>query len=704
VLSRGVDAISRGVLSFFRFVASPLPAAVLVLVFMATFFVVGVVGLDFGTHWDEWYHGQVVASCIQRMSLLPDGLSYGGPYFSLGFPVVVAHQWKNLLDILREMRTMPARMDPSAFPSVAKFKAEATALLNTAEYTLQVRAVFLGVTTLAILWMYLACLRHQPRRWGAALAGAAFLAFSWELGYHARWLAIDAPLSQFSALELFFFVGAWRSASDGPTFRWYCAAAAAAGAVFACKLTGMFAVLPIVLLPLVRRSTWSWPRRIRMVVLGVALFVLVSFALSPAFYLDPIHLLNVFRSGSADYNSTTANYPHYVGVGEHVWRMLVWYFLAFPSPFLVVAAVFSAIGFIGLGSLLRRETRMTLSWLVFVVTFIGVFTHNHLLIVRQYLMCTPFWALCFARGVTVIWDFLRAREQRLAVAFAVAVVSGFAANGVFEAQQAWHVTRDTPETIAKAVAKDLLAHHGPVRMSRSVLELLKNKLGKAYVCHPASPKDTEIDHFLAYQIEHEWMANRLHSFRHAYGAPEVNLDYYSVWFGRSHSFRIVDVPLKTVESLARNMAVDVDCYPAGTPGASASQLAPRGMEAQASATYHEMFVPANAIDGFAISEWLLPDQTAGWLDVKLEKPRNIRAVKLTNGHNRNFHDRAIHDFRVEAYAGDRLITAKDGSFPPIDPHGTTTEIPLPADGVTRVRVVVKTWYGLGAALAEVELE
>ena len=82
-----------------------------------------------------------------------------------------------------------------------------------------------AVTTLSIVWMFLAALRCMPRRRGAALAAAGLLAFSWELGYHARWIAVDAPLAQFCALELFFFCAAWRAPSDGPVLRWYCAAA-----------------------------------------------------------------------------------------------------------------------------------------------------------------------------------------------------------------------------------------------------------------------------------------------------------------------------------------------------------------------------------------------------------------------------------------------------------------------------------------------
>src|SRR3569623_3083443 len=372
----------------------------------------------------------------------------------MGFPVVVAHQWHNLLNILRDMRTQPFRVDPAAFASVAHFKAEASALVNTPKYVLEVRSVFVAVTTLVVLWTFLASLRCQPRRWGVALATNAFVAFSWELGYHARWVAIDAPLAQFSALQLFLYCAAWRAPSDGPALRWYYASAAAAGAVFACKLTGVFAFLPVPLLPLVRRSSWRPLRRVAVAALVTVLFVLCSFALSPEFYLDPLRLMNVFRSGSADYNSTPTTYPYYVGGLEHALRMLMWYFAVFPSPYLIIALMLSAVALIGLGSLLRRDTRMTLTWMTFLVTFIVVFTHNHLLIVRQYLMCTPFLALCFGRGCAATWDFLRNRDRRLAAGFVTLIAFAFLLNGVFEARQAWRGTRDTAATLDAALTED----------------------------------------------------------------------------------------------------------------------------------------------------------------------------------------------------------------------------------------------------------
>ena len=570
VLGRGMTRTAQAVQRVGRGLSRPAPAIVLLVLFMAKFFIDGEVAIDFGAHWDEWYHVSGLLSCVRRMSLMPDSLSYGGPYFTLGYPVMLAHLWRNLLPVLHEFKTQSGYADPMAFASVQDLKTAANGLLGTGMYVLQIRGLFLAVTGLSILWTFLASLRMWPRRYGAALAGAAFMAFSWEFGYHARWIAIDTPLTQFAALELFLFCGTWCALTEVAVWRWFCLAAAASGAVFACKLTGGFAYLPILVTPFTLRGIRRVRTRFLMAVVGAALFFVTSFALSPEFYVDPLHFLHVIRSGTADYNSVGPGYPFYVGVTEHLLRLQGWLFVSFPSPFHPIAVVFSMLTVVGLVVLLRRHTRMTLTWMIYLVSFIAVFTHNHLLIVRQYLMCTPLFALCFAAGASWVWDRLQARDQRLGAALTLLLAAGFTANGVFESVQAWHVVTDTQESIDVEASHDLLSHPAPVRMSQPVFDRMRPRIGDAYTCKLADVKDKRIHHFIAYQTEHGWLTNRIDSFRKVYGAHEVNMDYYSSWSGKTLSFRFVDVSMDVVTALGRSMVNDIDCFPTGKKGPPAA--------------------------------------------------------------------------------------------------------------------------------------
>jgi len=169
-------------------------------------------------------------------------------------------------------------------------------------------------------------------------------------------------------------------------------------------------------------------------------------------------------------------------------------------------------------------------------------------------------ALAFARGASVVWDWSGRVRLPVRLAFGMVVVAGFGAGAVFETRQAWRVTRDTAGSIGRQAADDLLADQNPVRMGRPVFERLQPYLGSAYSCHPALAGETRVSHAVAGYEERIWKANRVGYFRHVYGAPEVNLDYYATWFGRSYPVRLVDVSLDRIAGPPRP-GWDLDCFP-----------------------------------------------------------------------------------------------------------------------------------------------
>jgi len=130
----------------------------------------------------------------------------------------------------------------------------------------------------------------------------------------------------------------------------------------------------------------------------------------------------------------------------------------------------------------------------------------------------------------------------------------------------------------------------------------------------------------------------------------------------------------------------------------------RPLPCRASAFLFEEFRPEMAIDGVVESEWLLPDGKPGWIDVRVRPSRDIRSVRVINGHNRASMDRAIRAYRLEAYSGRRLVNSVSGEFPALLPAPPPTEIPLVAKDVNRVRLVVVSWFGAGAALAEIKVQ
>jgi hypothetical protein len=114
------------------------------------------------------------------------------------------------------------------------------------------------------------------------------------------------------------------------------------------------------------------------------------------------------------------------------------------------------------------------------------------------------------------------------------------------------------------------------------------------------------------------------------------------------------------------------------------------------------FEPSNVIDDDARSEWLLPDGTPGWIEVRLSPPRSVSLVRLRNANNRNLRDRATKDYVLELYSGGQLIRHHEGRFDAIENTPQWTEIPVRAHAIDRIRVVVRSWHRLGGGLSEID--
>lgn len=124
--------------------------------------------------------------------------------------------------------------------------------------------------------------------------------------------------------------------------------------------------------------------------------------------------------------------------------------------------------------------------------------------------------------------------------------------------------------------------------------------------------------------------------------------------------------------------------------------------ARASDTYSSDFPAAQSVDGLTKTEWLLPDKKTGWLELTFSRPRAMGSLRLLNCSNAPWRDRATKSFTIEAFADTRLVATTTGKFPPIKEASEPLLVPLAAQGVTRIRIAVDSFYGSGGGLAEAE--
>jgi hypothetical protein len=126
--------------------------------------------------------------------------------------------------------------------------------------------------------------------------------------------------------------------------------------------------------------------------------------------------------------------------------------------------------------------------------------------------------------------------------------------------------------------------------------------------------------------------------------------------------------------------------------------------ARASGTYSGDYPARQAIDGLSKTEWLLPHQQTGWLELTFARPRDVRALELRNATNGYYRDRAAKLVKVEAYARTKLVAAGKIDFLPIESNQGPVTVKLDARDVTHVRVTVESFYGGGGGLAEIEVK
>jgi hypothetical protein len=155
---------------------------------------------------------------------------------------------------------------------------------------------------------------------------------------------------------------------------------------------------------------------------------------------------------------------------------------------------------------------------------------------------------------------------------------------------------------------------------------------------------------------------------------------------------------------------------ATAPDAAPPDLAPlppdlvnvaAGATVSASATWEDnpLVGPDKVIDGSLYDAhdggnyWLLPNQTAGWLQIDLPQVFDIQVVRILNCNNGRANDRATKNFRLEIKdASDKVVYSTAGVLPftsassadsPTRPY--EVRVSTPVAGRT-VKIFVDSWY------------
>jgi hypothetical protein len=473
----------------------------------------GLIGVDFGYHWDEnWAQLHPVRQSVEAGSLLPNFYIY---------PSV--NYWLNLAGAAPELVTAKYLGDGG--------REYLLAFLETYQYHMRVRTIRIIVSGLSVLWVYLSVL-GWGRHWSEALLAASILGFSWEVGYHMRWIAPDTVMMQFGALTILFVTLAQRWPSNR---MWLRCAAVAAGLACGTKYTAGLLLVPVLV-----AVFWTWDkvstRRGLMLLLleTLVIFAITYLITTPGTVLQSEMFIQHLRKISGIYRS--GHYGHTVSAGpEHLSAILIYLGLVLFSPYVPIAALFCLFSLLGVYALFHESRKIAISFFSFPFLYLLFMSAHRVMIVRNLLVVAPFLAILAARGMAFLWRHLGSKLLR--VSLAVFVASLLAVNGLWLVYAAGTIQDRGTDRYIRELAAYIDAYPDTLffvsdRVWPDLASIIESTASNV-TRKPSQGADEVV--FYASEIPHpdrkNWPATGPNLVTTWFGPREVNFDYYPSWRG-----------------------------------------------------------------------------------------------------------------------------------------------------------------------------
>jgi dolichyl-phosphate-mannose-protein mannosyltransferase len=483
----------------------------------ALFIATALRGVNFGFHWDEQeFHVDPARKMVETGVLLPKSYIY--PSFD---------KWLVLVPAVG--RGISAAIASSG--QAAAIQAAMLALIDAGDYLLRVRALFILVSSLTILWTYGAALALRQRPWQAFVA-ACSVSLSWEFAYHSRWAVTDCVLVQFTALTLFMLALYQRTGKP----RWIYAASVAAGLTTGTKYTGVLVLFAVVVASALSLPRKAYIAQIRRAVVLCLIAFGVYLCTTPGTLLDPIK----FTADTKLISSYYANNPHAghtVRPGfHHAWVAFSYLCFSLFSGHQWLSVPMFAFAVVGAVFWVKRDKRFAAILVGFPLLFLAMFcTRFRLMLARNYLFLLPFLALMLARGLGEFERWLPKRELRWLFTAVLLAVLGV--------QVAWQISAsesirnvDPDHDVREAL--DYVRRHADTQFR--VSSQVRSRAEAQHLALPANvvnaPAGTDVLFFAIAEGPGSWyfQTNDPWLTKAVFGPREVNLDWYAGWMGHDH--------------------------------------------------------------------------------------------------------------------------------------------------------------------------
>ncbi|HEY0465606.1 MAG TPA: hypothetical protein VGC79_15435 [Polyangiaceae bacterium] len=115
------------------------------------------------------------------------------------------------------------------------------------------------------------------------------------------------------------------------------------------------------------------------------------------------------------------------------------------------------------------------------------------------------------------------------------------------------------------------------------------------------------------------------------------------------------------------------------------------------------FYPEQAVDGNWATEWLAPDDSEGWFELRFFSHTQVTSISIINARNAPFNDRGTQALQIQLYRGSELAQQVEVTLAAATAAEAAQTIPIHGTGITRVRLIARSHYGRGAGFAEVHV-
>ncbi len=496
-------------------------------------------GIDFGHHWDEPRLLDSACESIESGILLPRWYSYPSLSYDL---VAICAVPKMGIIMVDEF----GRKGPDNTTRIKAIKMRLLDYVHSTDYKLLVRAIFIVLTYLAVIWIGLLVYRWRGSIPEAVIA-AGILAGSWELNYHSRWIAPDGILMQFGVLSLMFLMHGIRN--EARKGFWIKLAAVTAGLACGTKYTGGIFLIPVL------ASLFMWPdimpqinskQAIKSVFIILACFTVAFVITTPGALLEPVRFVRHVSWEMSHYGR--GHYGHSINAGfEHAYLLFVYLSQVSLSANSIIALVWCGFAVIGTWSAYKDDKKEAILILMVPLVYFVYMSIQKVMIVRNYLLLLPFMAVFAARGIALIYETSSRRWKWLGVAVYVLVFIMFVINirGLISTSE---TIRNRHNVSQKDEVLNYIRSHikqGFVLSAEAREQLLIDQ--KEFIC-PDARKTNYV--FMA-----RWwgagLANRKGRYQLISGSREVNFDYYPDWAG---DVRVVAMDYK--DALLAGMITD----------------------------------------------------------------------------------------------------------------------------------------------------